>query len=120
MKKSIVRSISKTPKMSEYILTKDTTLTENLTKFFINLGFDETKFDLEYFLITESSQTKEPKKKPFSIYDHEDCRYNLKDKNLDIDLFIGVEKVILVIRTPKDRQEEVSNKLFKVAKLVGE
>jgi|APSaa5957512622_1039677.scaffolds.fasta_scaffold38739_4 hypothetical protein len=118
--KSIIRSVRKLPKMSEYVFTKDDTIPNNFLKLFLDLGVDEENFYLKHFLVTEDWDRDQSGTR-FMLIDHyHDYRYNILDKNLDIDVFIGREKVILVIRTKKDRQLEISKKLFKIAKMLGD
>lgn len=62
----------------------------------------ELKTDLDLLYLSDFLNKKET-----------DSRFNYKDKKMDIDIFIGSKKIILVLRTSKDRQEEISKKLFK-------
>ena len=109
IKKSIILSASKGAKINEYILKKDNTIPQNLYDFFINLGVKEDNFYLYHFLGKQN--------RSFALTG--DHRYNIPDKIFDIDVFIGKEKVILIIRTKKDMQQEISKKLFRVAKFGG-
>jgi hypothetical protein len=118
VKKKLSRliSVSKSPKQSCYTLQKDDTLQQNLYDFFIDLGMKEDNFYLQHFLVTESWDMDKSGKRFMKIDAYHDYRYNLQDKKWDIDVFIGREKVILVVRSKSDRQKEVSEKLFKYVK----
>ena len=119
MEKSTIRSVSKSPDMNQYIFTKDDTVPKNLYDFFTDLGINEED-SLKNFLVTEDYHNDGTGERFGSIKSMHDWRYNLRDDIFDIDVFIGQEKVILVIRSKENKQKEISEKLFKVAKFSGE
>lgn len=110
---SILKGISKSPFISQYVFDKDNRLSPLLFDFFLDLGFSLEDSDLHHFLCTEDHEHNRDEREFVSVEDIEDFRYNLKNENYDIDFFVGAKRIFLVIRTKEDLQQEISEKLFK-------
>lgn len=115
--KPIVTGIIKSNFESQYILNKDCNISRALFNFFVELGFDERDQNWTSFFINKEYYKNNGENKFVSFGELEDFRYNLDNDLYDIDVFFGHRKVFLVIRTEKDMQQEIAEKLFKFVKI---
>ncbi|MEK6859357.1 MAG: hypothetical protein AABX54_00945 [Nanoarchaeota archaeon] len=120
MEKLKVSSISKGPDTNVYIFLKEQKFIESIISFFKELGFDEDETQMMYVFTTENYNNERTEPEFIDINKMKDNRINIKNKDYDIDIFVGERKIILVIRTKKDKQEEISKKIFKIARLINE
>ena len=98
--KIIILGMAKTPYRSVYTFSKD----EKFLKFFNN--FLE-EFDLEYLEVENDNIS-------YAIERNKDSYYNINGVSYDVDVFIGGEEIVLVIRTKGDKQQIISDKMFKL------
>ncbi len=118
--KKILISISKSSFKSQYIFNKDKSIPEIFFNFFIDLGFDKNSMDLRCFLVSKKYKKDGCGERFIDIHGLNNFHYNLKNNIYDIDIFMGSKKVFLIIRTKKDLQREISDKLFKFIRMEGE
>lgn len=116
----IITSISKGTEINQYIFIKEQKFIEKIISFFEDLDFNKDEAPLTYLFKTENYEIDGTEPKYIDINAVKDIRYNIKNDEYDIDIFIGNKKIILVIRTKKDKQKEISNKIFKIGKLINE
>ncbi len=106
-----ILSMNKTQLRSEYIFKKKKKILEILDNLLKELGFVEPP---EHNLRDLICEKKGPRPK-IKVKDLIDEVYSMSNKNYDIEIFIGFEKIVLVVRSKKDRQQEVSDIVFKFA-----
>lgn len=123
MEKATITSIKKGPKINEYIFKKNQNFVELIDSFLIDLNIQDYAYKHIYYtfknmLSFEEGSPKKKIKKSLQIRKIKDEIYHFNDKNYDINIFIGDKKIILVIRTKKDKQQEISKKISKIAGLI--
>ncbi len=111
--KDKILGIKKSELINEYTLKKEKGVLENIKLFLERLGYD--KFgDLHYLFYSEESEKKPKASSILDVTKIKDKRFNIKNNEYDIDIFIGNKKILLVIRTKKDLQDKISKEIFKI------
>lgn len=107
MKKVFLRSVSKNDFRCEFDFDKDWNSVKAIDEILIKLGdFHNGIGDLMY--------NGEPGAKKL-ISEFEDYVCNTRNDDYSIDVFLGRKKIILIINTKKDMQEEISKAVFEFA-----
>lgn len=114
-KKTNILGIKKSELISEYILKKEKGVLEGIKLLLKKIGYDEEEFGDLYYLFYDEESEKNPKASPIlDVTKLKDKRFNIKNKESDVDIFIGEKKIFLVIRTKKDMQNKLSEEIFKI------
>lgn len=95
IKKLILSGVGNSEGRSFYVIEKKQDFFSSFAKFLINCGFNENLYVDEY-------QEDSPK-----IKDFVDFQENFKNKDYDIDLIFGKEKIILIIRADENNLENI-------------
>ena len=109
-KKVKIEGIKKTPFRSEFTFGKSWEVVDVIENVLEKLGFSRTRYPRLKSKI--SGPEPGPKEK---ISKFVDKVYDWGNEVYFVDAFLGTKKIILTIRTKKDRQKEISEAVFKFA-----
>ena len=106
-------SVVKNESESRYTFEKKNEFIPFLEKLLIDLGFEK---NVAGSFTHDSENEDQPEPLPYhALEEMEDLVPNIKNEDYLIDLFVGHKKVILILRYNKDKQQEISDKIFKFA-----
>ncbi len=108
MKKSALRN--------EFSFEKSWDVVEVINKIVGKLGMDEVP---EHNLKDLICGCREPGPK-FGIEEIEDVIYNMKNENYSVDVFLGINKIIFVVNSLTDKQNEICEAVFEFGDFGGE
>jgi hypothetical protein len=114
-KKSQLVGLKKSPNQVIFTLKKDKTVPSNLINFFKEIDFSLEPGDFCGFLESRnySYQRGRNGKDRGSIRKLQDSYYIAKNNGINLYLFIGKNRVFVILETKKDRQQDLSDKFFK-------
>ena len=116
MKKKIkILGVKKSKLINEYVIKKEKGVLEGIKLLLEKIGYDKEEFGDLYYLFYDEEAEKNPKASSvLDITKSKDERFNIKNQESDVDIFIGDKKIFLVIRTKKDMQNKISKEIFKI------
>ena len=118
MKKIVVLSISKQEGRCVYELEKTGNVLEAVANFVKDLGLAETNYNtLKDLFYSQAYLEGKTDKKYEDLENYTDFFFDIKNEEYNLNLFIGLKKVIIVVSYKTDRQKEVTESLFKFANL---
>jgi len=115
MKKATILSVSKSPLRNVYGFKKEQKVIEPIINILSELKFDWFKNRLVDLFVSDKYRDGKTEKRYVNIKKEFDNVYYFTNKTCDVNLFVGRDKIFLVIQTKKDEQQEISKIIFKFA-----
>jgi hypothetical protein len=112
MEKIKILGVTKNEFESHYTFEKKEEFMPFLERFLIEIGFE--KRVAGGFTHDPENEAEEDSLPYYALEDLEDSVRSVKNDEYSVDIFIGHKKIILILRYD-DKQQEVSDKIFKFA-----